>query len=281
MIFLHASDIHFGKRHHSPAAEAFLHAARELPSDAIVLSGDFTQRAKVREYEAARAYLDQLPQRPLVVTPGNHDVPVYRVLERAFAPYRNYRRYISTELNSVTRFPGATVVSLNSSTVYTAIVNGRLTAGQLAFAERAFTAAEPEDVKVLVIHHPLAAAPDYGSDQVLPGSEWIARRVTRMGVELVLSGHLHRAYALTTADVCEQTHEDGVTWLIHSGTTTSTRGRARERGQCSFNRIELTEEHLIIERFMYFAGRSVFEPVGRRIVPRGLRYLGGGNHDAP
>jgi len=278
MILLHASDIHFGTPHHPPAAEAFLQATRELPADAIILSGDFTQRAKVREYEAARAYLQSLPDKPLVVTPGNHDVPVFRVFERALMPYRNYRRYISEELDSVVRFPGAVVVALNSSTVFTAVVNGHLSGAQLDFADRAFASATPGDVKILVTHHPIAAAPDYGSDQVLPRSEWIARRITKMGVELVLSGHLHRAYALTTADVCDLPQAAGVTWLIHSGTTTSTRGRTRERGQCSFNRIELTEEHMILERFMYFAGRSRFEPVGRRIVPRGLRYLGRGDH---
>ena len=52
----------------------------------IVLSGDLTQRAKIREYEAARAYLKRLPGVPTVLTPGNHDVPLYRILERWGAP---------------------------------------------------------------------------------------------------------------------------------------------------------------------------------------------------
>ncbi len=279
MILLHASDIHFGKRHDPTAAKAFLEAAHALPSDLLVVSGDFTQRAKVREYLAARAYLDRLPQRPLIVTPGNHDVPLYRFWERAFAPYRNYRRYISPDLDSVTTVPGAAVVALNSSTPYAAVVNGRLRKRQLAFAERAFASAAPGALRIVVTHHPLLPAPDYGADQVLPGAEWIARRLTEIGVDLVLSGHLHRSYLATTAHVCEVGSVPA--WLVHSGTTTSTRGRGSERGRSTFNRLDIGEEHMIFERFMYFADRSAFECVERRIVPRGPRYLAGGVGPVP
>ena len=281
MILIHASDIHFGRRHHPPAADAFLRAIHDLHSDVVVVSGDFTQRAKVREYEAARDFLARFPDCPVVVTPGNHDVPLYRVWERAFAPYRNYRAYIAPELDSATVVAGATIVSLNSSTPYAGIVNGYLRSAQLRYAEEVYRAADADDVRILVTHHPLIAAPDHGADQVLPGAESIARRLASMGVELVLSGHLHRCYAATTADVVRRGRGEGVAWLVHSGTTTSTRGRARERGHNSFNRIELTEEHLVIERFMYFGERSGFEPMARWSVPRGLRYLGEGDRTAP
>ena len=274
VIILHASDIHFGKRHAPASAEAFLKCVHALESDLIVISGDFTQRAKVGEYTAARTFLDRLPDRPLIVTPGNHDVPLYRVWERAFTPFRNYRRYIAPELDSVTRVPGATVVSINSATALTAIVNGRLSASQLDYAERELATAQTNDLRILVTHHPIVGAPDSGGDQILSGAEWIARRLTRMGVDLVLSGHLHRAYVATTADVCEQPVSSPTTWIAHSGTTTSSRGRGRERGLNTFNRIEISKEHLIFERYMYGAGRTAFEPVERRIVPRGGRYLG-------
>src|SRR5687767_5293833 len=112
VTILHASDIHFGEPYNPVMGEAFLKIARTVKADLIVVSGDFTQRAKVHEYEAARKWLDALPELPLVVTPGNHDVPLYRVFERLFEPYRNYRRWISEELDSVTRVPGVTVVSL-------------------------------------------------------------------------------------------------------------------------------------------------------------------------
>ncbi|MHC4925410.1 MAG: metallophosphoesterase, partial [Planctomycetota bacterium] len=102
VTLIHASDIHFGAPYDAAAGEAFQVAARALHADLVVVSGDFTQRAKTAEYEAARRWLDRLPDLPVVVTPGNHDVPLYRMLERVFQPYRNYRRWISPELDSVT-----------------------------------------------------------------------------------------------------------------------------------------------------------------------------------
>ena len=111
LTILHGSDLHLGKRFKPEAADAFQKSIRALDPDLLVLSGDFTQRAKLREYQQARDYLRSLPDLPVVVTPGNHDVPLYRFWERLLAPLRNYREFISPELDTVTVVPGATVVS--------------------------------------------------------------------------------------------------------------------------------------------------------------------------
>jgi 3',5'-cyclic AMP phosphodiesterase CpdA len=162
--------------------------AERVRPDLVVISGDLTQRAKVREFERARAYLDRFPDVPMVVTPGNHDVPLYRVFERIFAPYRNYKKYIEPELDTVTEVEGAVVVALNSAAPHRAIVNGRIGGDQLAFAERAFGRAAPGDTRILVAHHHMAPAPDYEDDTSMPGSRRILDRCNRMGVELILGG---------------------------------------------------------------------------------------------
>src|SRR5690606_382000 len=90
------------------------------------------------QFREARSFLDRLPKVPTVVTPGNHDVPVYRVAERLLDPYRHYRTYISKELDSVTHVPGAVIVALNSTAPRMALTNGRIHAWQLEFARRAF-----------------------------------------------------------------------------------------------------------------------------------------------
>ena len=142
LTLLHASDIHFGTHFDPEAADAFLRFLRVLAPDLLVISGDFTQRAKVKEYEEASAFLGNLRPIPVVVTPGNHDVPLYRIWERLFAPHRNYRAHISRELDTVTHVPGAVVVSLDSTAPLTAIVNGRIRDSQLLFAARAFDGSE-------------------------------------------------------------------------------------------------------------------------------------------
>src|SRR5690606_21564769 len=90
LTVLHASDLQIGKPYRAWAAEALVRTAEEVTPDLVVIAGDLTQRAKPREYRLAREVLSHFGETPVVVTPGNHDVPVYRVWERLFAPYRNW-----------------------------------------------------------------------------------------------------------------------------------------------------------------------------------------------
>src|SRR5688572_15798190 len=115
LSLLHISDLHFGPYFLPDVGEAVLRAAVTLEPDIIVASGDFTQRAKPAEYEAAHNFLARLPPVPLVVTPGNHDVPLYRVMERLFTPYDLYRQHISQELDTVLRHPAAIIAAINST----------------------------------------------------------------------------------------------------------------------------------------------------------------------
>jgi len=274
ITLVHASDVHFGEPFRPSAAEAFLAAVNRLAPDAIVISGDFTQRAKVHEYEAAASFLKRLPDLPLVVTPGNHDVPVFRVFERLVASRRNYRRYINDELDTVTRIAGATLVSLDSTSPYTAVVNGRIRTSQLDFARAAFAASPEGDVHIVVAHHNLARAPDYDGDVAVPRAGRILKAFSEMGVELVLGGHLHRAYVSDALDVVPKEELDVGVVIVQSGTTTSSRGRARERGDNSFNLLRIGEASIEVVRFMRFEDRGDFEPFVVQRVPRpGLRRL--------
>lgn len=241
LTILQGSDLHFGKPHLAHVAAAFHEAVRRAEPDVIVLAGDFTQRAKVGEYRQARECLDTLPDVPVVVTPGNHDIPLYRVHERLFDPLRNYRTYISTDLDSVTRVDGAVFVALCSAEPHRAIVNGRLRGGQLEFAARIFQKCAPEDVRILVTHHPLACPPDGGSDNILPGSDALLDSFREMGVELILSGHLHRSYVVTTTGGAY-----GDVAIVHSGTAASNRGRMAERGRNSLNVLQITAHEIVV-----------------------------------
>jgi 3',5'-cyclic AMP phosphodiesterase CpdA len=268
LTILHASDLHFGKPFDAGAAEVLLRTIRDQAPDLVVLSGDFTQRAKVREYQEARDFLRSLPDIPVVVTPGNHDVPLYRVWERIFAPLKNYRDYISTDLDTVTSVDGATVVALNTTSPLRAIVNGRLGNGQLLFAAQAFQSVPEENMRIVVLHHHLAPAPDFESDQVLPGFQKCLDAFSRMGVDLILGGHLHRAYVANSLDTFPQ--EDGRAGIViaHSGTTTSRRGRARERNKNSLNLIGISGEEMVITHHLLDDGKGEFVPLASHTFPR-------------
>jgi 3',5'-cyclic AMP phosphodiesterase CpdA len=269
LTILHGSDLHFGKAFDPEVAEVFRNRVREVNPDLLVLSGDFTQRAKVREYQQARDYLASLPDIPLVVTPGNHDVPLYRVWERLFAPRRNYREYIHPELDTVTMIDGAMVVALDTTAPYRAIVNGHLRDQQLLFAAEAFRRAPLESIKILVGHHHLAPAPDYESDQVLTGYQRCLDAFEEMGVELILGGHLHRSYVADSRDVRPGDPGRSGIVIAHTGTTTSRRGRARERNKNSFNLIGILGDRMEITHHLFHPGSGSFLPSASHSYPRG------------
>ena len=268
ITLVHGSDLHFGKPHDAGVAEAFREAILEADPDMVVLSGDFTQRAKVREYQQARQWLDGLPRVPVVVTPGNHDVPLYRVWERLVDPYRNYRRWIRDRLNTVTRISGVTVVALNSSAPRRAIVNGRLDPDQIEFARAAFRESDPADLKVVVAHHHLAPAPDYEGDRPLPRARQVLDALEEMGVDLVLGGHLHRAYIGNSLDVYPGKDRDRGIVIVQSGTTTSRRGRAREAAKNSFNVIRVGPDTVRVVHHMHFREAGGFAPLSAHFFPR-------------
>jgi len=274
MNILQISDLHFGPFYHPEVGEAMLRAASELEADVTIVSGDFTQRAKVTEYQAAREFLTGLPQRPTIVTPGNHDVPLYRVFERVFSPYDLYREYIAQELDTVHRFEDAVIVSLNSTAPLRAIVNGRIRRWQLEFTASAFADVPEGAARIVVAHHHFAPAPDYEGGQVMPKAKRAIDCFTEQKVDMIIGGHLHRAYIGNSLDVYPGEDRDHGIIIVQSGTTTSRRGRARETEKNSFNHIRIAEGVIRITHYMYFSDIAGFAPVGRHLFPRaGTHYL--------
>ena len=274
MNILQISDLHFGPHYVAHVGEALLRAVEELESDVIVVSGDFTQRAKRQQFQEARAFLDRLPRRPTVVIPGNHDVPLYRIYERIFNPYGLYQEYISPDLDMVLRSEEAVIVALNSTKPLQAIVNGRIARWQLQFAEAAFRDAPPEALRIVVAHHHFAPAPDYEGGQVMPKAKRAIDCFTDLKVDMVIGGHLHRAYIGNSLDVYPGEDRDHGIIIVQSGTSTSRRGRAREREKNSFNHMRIAEGVVRITHYMYFDDLEGFAPVSRHLFPRaGTHYL--------
>ncbi|MGD9720018.1 MAG: metallophosphoesterase [Pirellulales bacterium] len=269
LTLLHISDLHFGPVYLPPVGDAVQRAAAELQPDIIVASGDFTQRAKAQQFAEARAFLDALPPAPRIVVPGNHDVPLYRVAERLFAPYANYRKHICDELDTVLVRDDAVIVALNTTAPWTKITNGRVTRQQLDFCSRAFADVPSGAARIVVAHHHFAPAPDYDDrHDVMRRARQALDRFNELDVDLVLGGHLHRAYIGNSLDVYpSQSRASGII-IVHSGTTTSRRGRAREREKNSFNLIGINAELVRVTHYMYFSQLAAFAPVGRHEFPR-------------
>jgi 3',5'-cyclic AMP phosphodiesterase CpdA len=271
---LQISDLHFGPPYLPEVGEAVLRLAPTLEPDAIVICGDLTQRAKREQFAQARAFLDRLPPVPRVVVPGNHDVPLYRIAERWRDPHGLYREYIHDELDHVQRLDDAVVVALNSTAPRTAISNGRIHPGQLEFCSDAFRAAPPNAARIVVAHHHFAPAPDYERDQTMPRAKRAMNRFVDAGVDLILGGHLHRAYVGNSLDVYSGNHRDRGIIIVQCGTTTSHRGRGKEREKNSLNVIEIDDDTLQVTHFMHFHEHDGFRPVSHHTFPRpGRRFV--------
>lgn len=276
LTLLHISDLHFGPPFLPKVGQALLRLAPRLSPHVIAVSGDLTQRAKSQQFEEARDFLDSLPEVPKVVVPGNHDVPLYRLRERLFAPHELYRKYISPELNHVLRVDGAVIVALDSTAPRRHVTNGRIFREQLTFCTRAFQDAPKEAARIVVAHHHFAPAPDYQKDEVMPKSKKVMNHFIDLGVEMILGGHLHRGYIGNSLDIYPKANRHHGVIIVQCGTTTSRRGRAREREKNSFNLVHIARDMLRVTHYMYFDDVDAFEPISRHIFPRFGRRL---NHD--
>jgi 3',5'-cyclic AMP phosphodiesterase CpdA len=270
LTLLHASDLQCGRPFRPEAAEALIRFAHGLRPDAIVIAGDLTQRAKAREFRTAKALIERLPAVPVLVTPGNHDVPLYRVWERIFAPYRQWKAWMSPELDVVVHHPAATFVVLNSSAPHAAIVNGRIRAEQLAFAQRVFADAPADLARVLVIHHHFVPAPDASAGPPMPGAHHLVHAFEVMGVDLVLGGHVHETHVSTSRALLPERDGPGVP-LVASGTTTSRRGRGAERGANSLNVVRLDVDGVSVLPHRLEPGGSDFTPTQPIVITRHRR----------
>lgn len=264
LTVLHTSDLQIGKPYRPEAAEALVRAVDRIRPDLIVVAGDLTQRAKAREYRTARALLARFAPTPVVVTPGNHDVPLYRVWERLLFPYRNWKRYVSDALDSVTHVDGATVVALNSSAPRRAIVGGRIGAHQVDFARRAFERAPLHDVRILVVHHHFVVTDDGSGGHPLPGARGHLEAFSAMGIDLLLGGHVHQTRILEPGDA-----RTGAPFpVISCGTTTSWRGRGEETELNSMNLLEIGPANIRAVPHRLSPGEGSFEPMAPVVVAR-------------
>ena len=133
-IVVHLSDLHFGRVDPRlvPPLVRTIHA---IAPHLVAISGDLTQRASRRQFEQARAFLQQLPFQKLIV-PGNHDVPLYNIAARFLSPFGPYRRYIQRDLEPVLVDEDMIVAGLNSARTIPFGGGGRLNTRQVERATR-------------------------------------------------------------------------------------------------------------------------------------------------
>ena len=156
---IHLSDLHFGA-HDPDVVEAVEERIPAHKPDLVVISGDFTQRARTEQFQEACAFLERLRDagHDVLAVPGNHDVPLYDVFRRFLSPLTRYRRFIDDTLCPLQEIPGATVLGINTARSLT-FKEGRVSHEQIQFIRETFERTDSNATRVLVTHHPLFARP--------------------------------------------------------------------------------------------------------------------------
>ena len=238
---VHLSDLHFGA-HDERLVEAVEAEVDQLMPDLVVISGDFTQRAKTEQFREACEFLEQLQRsgHEVLGVPGNHDVPLYDVLRRFLSPLARYRRFIDESLCPFVELPGLAVLGINTARSLT-FKDGRINAEQVEFIRDTFARSDSDSVRVLVTHHPLFALEVAGEVAPAVGRQELAiDAVQEAGVDMLLAGHNHHASTHSASDLVTRA---GGALVVQAGTATSP--RVREQDQ-SFNTIDVADASVTI-----------------------------------
>jgi len=265
---LQISDLHFGPPFVPHIAEALLNAIPELAPDVIVISGDLTQRAKRQQFEEARDFFNRLSPIPLLVIPGNHDVPLYRVFERLFKPHALYREIICDDLNPVLEIGNVVLIGLDSTAPRRSISNGRIYRDQLQHVANTLQSAPEDKVRIVVAHHHFAPGHDRVIDIGMPKTQRAIDCFVEHRVEMILGGHLHRAYIGNSLDFFPGHHRDRGVIIVQCGTTTSSRGKGRERDENTFNLVEVSNDTLTVIHHLFYDDANRFAPISKHVFPR-------------
>jgi 3',5'-cyclic AMP phosphodiesterase CpdA len=248
---VHLSDIHFGRidpRLVDPLVDTVSHIAPHL----VAVSGDLTQRARRGQFRRARALLDRLPV-PLVVVPGNHDVPLYNLAVRWLNPYGGYRQYIQRDLEPVYEDDELIAVGLNSARAFPLSGAGRLNQAQVARAAARLQAAAPSAIRIVVTHHPFDLPDTHGDEHLIGRSNMAMQELAAAGADLFLAGHLHVSHVGHTA---ERYRIAGHSALVVQAGTMSTRRRGEVN---TINVLRLERPRIEIERHSWNEARELFE----------------------
>lgn len=245
MKIAHVSDIHFGAE--VPAIVEGLHQRLDaLAPDLVVASGDFTMAARHSEWRDARAFLERI-KAPVLAVPGNHDCPVYNLIERFVHPFARYERAIG-EI-TVDRFATDSVAlfGVNSARPWDLSFNwshGRLSNKQARAADRFFSAHADASFKALVVHHPFYVPEDMPGFRTIRNADPMLDVLAQHGVGLVLAGHLHRQFTATRRMTLPNTDHD-IT-LLQVASVTSHRVRDQPNAfvvlDVSADGVEITPE---------------------------------------
>jgi 3',5'-cyclic AMP phosphodiesterase CpdA len=215
-LLLQLSDPHFGTER-PEVVQAVLALAQAQQPDLVVLSGDITQRARASQFTAARRFVQALGA-PVLAVPGNHDIALFNLFARVFRPYAAYAKAFGTELEPVFESPQLLVQGVNTTRPWRH-KHGEVSAQQIQRVAQRLRQATAQQLRVVVVHQPVAVPPEDGSRNLLRGHQAALKAWALAGADVVLGGHIHLPGVLRVPGLGRPL------WVVQAGTAVSSRTR--------------------------------------------------------
>lgn len=233
-VLLHISDTHFGTEQ-APVVEALVALAAQQRPDVVVLSGDITQRARPAQFRAAKACVERLGA-PVLAIPGNHDIALFDLWARLTRPYARFSAVFGADLEPVHASPDWLVVGVNTTRARRHR-HGEVSAAQIERVARLLASASPRQLRVVVVHQPVAVPLDNERHNLLRGNAQATRAWAAAGADLVLGGHIHLPFTLPLDGLARRL------WAVQAGTAVSARTRSGVPNSVNILRWGAATEH--------------------------------------
>jgi len=216
-VLLQISDPHFGTEQ-PQVVEALVALAHEQRPDLVVLSGDITQRARPAQFRAAKAFVDRLGA-PVLAVPGNHDIALFDLWARLTRPYARYAMAFGANLEPVRSAPDLLAIGVNTTRAWRH-KNGEVSSPQIDRVANLLSAAHPRQLRVVVVHQPVAVIEAKDQRNLLRGHCAATRIWSAAGADVVMGGHIHLPYTLALQGLARRL------WVVQAGTAVSSRTRS-------------------------------------------------------
>lgn len=265
IVLLQISDPHFGTEQ-PRVVQALAQLARKHAPGLVVLSGDITQRATRVQFGAARSFVERLAAPAVLTIPGNHDIPLFALGTRLFNPYGRYREAFGSALEPVFESTDCLAIAVNTTRWYRH-EDGEVSDAQVGRVAQRLSQATSRQLRVVVVHQPLAVTKPQDQSNRLHGRDAAVARWAAAGADLVLGGHIHLPFVLPL-------HESFVDcpralWAVQAGTALSTRVRSGAPNSVNLVRYDprAVSRDCVVERWDCDAGADRFERVAAHTLP--------------
>jgi len=196
MQLVHLTDPHFGCEDRNALDATAKYIAKTKP-DAVIVTGDISKDGLAVELNAACDWMRSLGV-PVMLTPGNHDVPYYEMVGRLLYPWTRFYNAAHGIQTDAWHTPDWSIVPVNTARAWQFRLNwaqGEISRGQTAIAAAELQKASPGALRIVITHHPLDWPNDAPIKGMTRGGKRGLERLIDAGAELFLSGHLHFASA--------------------------------------------------------------------------------------